>query len=392
MKNLFKKRNRMSGHSIYAMYLSSDSDTVGYTRLVDTPEIRACINRIAMIVSGATIYLMRNEKQGDKRVVNELSRAVDIDPWPNMGTRQSWLTWIVSTMLGVGDGNAFVLPHYHGGLLTALEPMPGATAVPAADQKSYQISWRGEIYAPDEVLHFRLGADDIAPYKGKGVRVQAENVARSLSSTNAVKQQLSSPKYKPPLAVMVSSDADLQDDEKRESFRQNYLEDTETGKPWILPGDLIKIEQIRPLSLNDLAVKDTLELDKKTAASIYGVPLFFLGLDSFNRDEFNTFIQTVVVPICLAIEQELTLKLLISPQMYFKFNRRRLYCYDMMSLISMDLAMKAHGLLTGDEVREDADRDPVGLTEFSLLENYIPADMIGLQNKLSSQKGSTNEK
>lgn len=399
-----KIRNRMSvaahhaGHrlrtafgdkSTMAVYLAGAGDLTdcGYHRLLDTPEIQTCINRIAMIVSGATIYLMENGKSGDKRVVNALSRAVDIDPWPNMGTRQSWLSWIVSTMLGDGDGNAFVLPHYAAGKLAGLEPMPGAAAT-SEGGPSYRITWQGQIYAPDEVLHFRLGSDPRHPYKGKGVRVQAETVARSLRNTNAVKQQLSSPRYKPPMAVFVNSDTDLGDDDKREAFRARYLEDAETGKPWILPGDLVKIESLKPLSLSDLAIKDTLDMDKRTAAAIYGVPLFFLGLGGFSRDEFNTFVQTIVLPICLAIEQELTLKLLISPNMYFKFNRRRLYCYDMMSLIQMDLAMAAHGLLNGDEVREDADRDPVGLTEYTMLENYIPVDMLGLQNKLTPRKGA----
>ena len=44
--------------------------------------------------------------------------------------------------------------------------------------------------------------------------------------------------------------------------------------------------------------------------------------------------------------------------------------------------MADRGYLNGDEVREDAYRDPAGLTEFKVLENYLPYDMSGLQKKL----------
>ena len=50
--------------------------------------------------------------------------------------------------------------------------------------------------------------------------------------------------------------------------------------------------------------------------------------------------------------------------------------------INMDLAMADRGYLNGDEVRADMDLDPVGLTERTRLENYIPTDMAGNQKKL----------
>ena len=64
-------------------------------------------------------------------------------------------------------------------------------------------------------------------------------------------------------------------------------------------------------------------------------------------------------------------------------NRRKLYDYDLKTLIEIDNSMADRGYLNGDEVREDADRDPVGLTEYKVLENYIPYDMSGNQKKLT---------
>lgn len=59
-------------------------------------------------------------------------------------------------------------------------------------------------------------------------------------------------------------------------------------------------------------------------------------------------------------------------------------------LIDIDNSMADRGYLNGDEVREDADRDPVGLTEYKVLENYIPYDMSGNQLKLAPKEDKTN--
>ena len=98
------KKAKRDRQSLLAFYVSgSGTLPSGYTRLLDSPEVGAAIDRITSIVASSTIYLMRNTPRGDERVHNALSRFVDIDPWPNMATRQSWISWIVSTMLGEGD-------------------------------------------------------------------------------------------------------------------------------------------------------------------------------------------------------------------------------------------------------------------------------------------------
>ena len=388
---LFSRKTRSKSDTEAALYAffvggSNGSLPLGYHSLLDSPEVGACIDRIAAVISSATIYLMRNTTKGDERVRNRLSRFVDVTPWPDMATRQTWMDWIVTTMLGPGDGNAFVLPRTRrlGSEYAALEPMPGASAISDVGGRSYTIRWKEGVYEPDEVLHFRLHADPLRPWNGRGYRVKAAQIAASLQQSEELKDSLSAPDYKPPLIVSVDTDSDLADPEKRETFRRTYLEDgpEDKGKPWILPSGLIKVEQLKPLSLNDLAIRDTMELDKRTAAAIFGVPPFLVGVGDFDRDEYNNFIRTVVVPICTGIAQQLTDKLLENEEMYFRFNDRRLYAYDTRDIVEMDLAMAERGFLTGDEAREDAGRDPAGLTEFQVLENYIPYDVTGKQKKL----------
>lgn len=123
---LFKRRAKTQQAAAFYLISTLGEAPAGYTRLLDSPEVSACINRISAIIASATIYQMENTKHGDKRVKDALSRFVDIDPWPGNGTRTSWMTWIVTQLLGEGDGNAFVLPEVDGDGFSALRPMPGA--------------------------------------------------------------------------------------------------------------------------------------------------------------------------------------------------------------------------------------------------------------------------
>lgn len=379
---LFKRRS-VDPPSIVGVWLGGSGELpVGYHRLIDSPEVAACINRISSIISSAPIHLMENTKKGDIRVYDGLTRLVDIDPWPGVMTRANWVDWIVSTMLGEGDGNAFVLPEVKGGKFSRLLPMPGAVPLPLENPDDYYVYWRGHRYHPTEVLHFRLFTDPVYPWKGRGYRVQLRQVADALANSDAVKKNLSSPDYKPPLCVFVNSETDFSDEAKREKFRKQYLADAKDGKPWILPADLVKIEQIKPLTLADLAIKDTVELDKRTVASIFGVPPHFVGIGNYDAKAHNAFVRTDIIHLAVTIEQQLTQKLLENPKRYFKIGRRRLYDYDLKTLIDIDNSLADRGYLNGDEVREDADRDPIGLTEYKVLENYIPYEMSGQQKKL----------
>lgn len=381
--SLFKRKRRTaSGNSLLGYYLSSAMGELpdGYHRLLDCPEVAACVNAIAAPISTATIYLMENSKRGDRRVQDALARFVDVTPCAVMGTRQAWMDWIVSTMLTEGDGNAFVLPCSKDGELCELRPMPGAATITVGD--SYAVSWRGQRFAPEDVLHFRLHADPDTPWRGRGVRASAWRLTEALAQTEALRAQLESPRYKPPLIVSVDADSDLGTAELRDAFRDEFLEADDSGKPWVIPGGMISVNQVRPLSLADLAVADTVKLDRQSVASLFGVPSFLVGVGDYSQKAYNNFIQRMIVPICTGIEQTLTAGLLLSDRRYFMFNRRRLYAYDVKDLVGIYLDMHDRGIVNGDEVREVAMLDPAGLREFKVLENFIPVDKIGDQNKL----------
>ena len=380
----FKKRSKETASQVGVTAITINSPGVlagsGYHMLRDAPEVASAIWTIAELISSAPIHLMENKENGDERVRDQLARKIDIDPW-SLGTRQLWMHWIVETCLV--DGEAVVIPKTDGMLISDLLPAPNATLHRAVGSNSYYALYNGAQFDAGDILHFRLHPDPNEPWRGVGMEIQLQQVVDSIIQTAETKTAYMSSEYKPPIVVAVNSDSPLSDEKERSAFIKQYLKRTDKSVPLIIPADLMNISQVKPLSLTDLAIKDGVELDKKTVASIFGIPGFLLGVGTFNKEEYNTFISRKILPICRGIEQELTKKLLFSENRYFKFNSRALYSYSLKELSEIALDMRDAGLMTGNEGRKWLDLPPKdGLDELVMLENYIPTKRLGDQKKL----------
>lgn len=389
-KSKVRAEPKMKKRSSTSVWFCSDeayeSLTVsGYTSLAQNPEIVTAVDTIARLIGSMTIYLMENTENGDIRIKNQLSRKIDITPNDYM-VRSNFIHWIVKTLMIEGNGNAVVYPEFSEGMLNQLIPIPAETTtfLPTG-YWGYKISINGKEYNPDELLHFVLNPDSFYPYIGRGYRLVLSDVANNLKQAQATENGFMQSKWKPSLIVKVDALTDeFSSREGRKKLLDSYVDTAKAGEPWLIPAEQFEVEQVKPLSLADLALSDMVELDKKTVATILGVPPFVLGVGEFQREAWNNFINSKIMPMSQTIEQELTKKLLYSPNFFFKFNYRTLYNYDLKDLAAIADDQYVRGIMTGNEVRDWLNLSPVeDLDTMVILENYIPRGMIGEQSKLN---------
>lgn len=380
MKNPFKKRSA----GLFVIQDASEDLPIGYSTMDKNPEVQMAVNGIAGLVASMTIYLMRNTDKGDVREKNELAKKVDIYPYKYM-TRFNWMSYIVKNMLV--KGNQVVLPIFTEGKIENLKLLKPSEVSLLPNGDDYNVLWRGKNFAPDEVLHFVLNPKENAPYEGAGLTVNLKQIVRALGQAQKTKTDFMNSKWKPSLIIRVDAVGEkFRTKEGREELLTDYFDTDEAGKPWIVPAGQIDVEQVKPLSLNDLAINDAINIDKRTVAAALGVPPFMVGAGEFNKDEYNNFVQTKIMQIAQIIQQTLTAGLLYSPDRYFMFNYRSLYDYSVSEKVSMYSAMSDRLALDRNEFRTGMGLEPrEDMEELIGLENYIPAQLLGKQKKLKSE-------
>ena len=358
----------------------------GYTSLDQNPEVMTACLKVAQLIGSITVHLMKNTERGDERVVNELSRKIDINPCRNM-TRKTFMETVIMNLLLYGRGNSIVKIYTEAGYLTDMEPVSAGRVSIVGDYSSYKIMIDGIMYDPDEVLHFVYNPDRTYPYKGQGVTMQLKDIADNLKQAQVTTKGFLESKWKPSLIIKVDGLVEEFSSPKgRKKLLDEYIETGEAGAPWLIPADQFEVEQVKPLTLSDLAISDTVELDKRTVAAILGVPAFILGVGEYNKEEWNSFINTTVKSIVLGLQQEMTRKLIYSPDMYIRFNVLSLMDWDIKTLSDVFCELSDRGFVTGNEVRDKMGLSPLdSLDELRILENYIPYGMSGMQKKLDKE-------
>ena len=358
----------------------------GYTRLDRNPEIMTACRRIAELIGSLTIHLMANTERGDIRITNELSRVIDINPMPTM-TRSHWMQAIVMNMLLYGEGNSIVIPHTWEGRLQSLEPITASRVsfLPVNGYREYKVQIDGRSRDPESLLHFVYNPDDLYLWRGKGFTVSLIDIANNLKQAQKTENAFMASEWKPSIIVKVDAlTEEFASPAGRQKLLDSYVKPSRDGEPWLIPAEQFNVEQVRPLTLADLAINDTVILDKKTVAAVLGVPPFLLGVGEYNRGAWNSFIQNTIRPIAIGIQQELTKKLILSPKWYLKFNVLSLMDWDLDQIYKVYGGLADRGIVTGNEARDRLGMSPLdGLDELKVLENFIPADRIGDQKKLT---------
>ena len=391
-----KKKTRAEPKTRSVVWLTDSAgfeslECKGYVSLSHSPEVSTAVDAIARLVGAMTIHLMENTERGDVRVTNELSRAVDIRPNKYM-TRSNFVSWIVKTLYLDGSGNCVVYPVTENGFLRELRPIPPAfTSFTPDGFYNYRVNINGVPYDPENVLHFVLNPDSFYPWMGTGYQITLADVANNLKQALTTEKGFMSSKWKPSLIVKVDALTDeFSSPTGRKKLLESYAMSGEAGEPWLIPAEQFDVQQVKPLTLSDLALADFVKIDKTTVASILGVPAFVLGVGEFKREAWNSFINTTIMPLAENLQQELTKKLLYSPDMYFRFNSRSLYNYDLKDLASVADEQYVRGIMSGNEVRSWLGLEPKdGLDELVILENYLPIDRLGDQKKLIQEGGES---
>ena len=365
----------------------------GYVPLYSCPEVAMCVDAIADLVSNMTLRLMRNTDTGDVRVVNGLSRAIDIVPNAYQN-RKAFVYNIVSTLLTVGNGNCVVVPRFDadGNLLSLMPARPSSVMFDDLPDGGYKIRVGQTVYSPDEVLHFAINPDPERPWVGRGRSVSLSSIVDCINQANATKTAL---QKSPAPSIVMKVDGlteDLSTRDGRQKMIDRFVDSNDRGVPWIIPAETMELQQIKPLTVSDLAIKENLELDIKRIAGIYRVPAFMVGVGDFNRDEYDNFITTTVMSIAQVIEQELTRKLLYSPDYHITFNPRSLHSYSITELVSAGKELVDRMAMRRNEWRDWLGLSPdEDMEELLALENYIPADRLGDQKKLKGEGDNGDE-
>ena len=354
----------------------------GYRPIMQCPEVQMCINVYADLISSMTLRLMRNTDEGDVRVKNELSYLLDIEPNEYM-THMVFFQTIVRTLMETG--NQVTYPTYREGYLKSLKPMePSQVAIVADGLDRYEIMYRGRTFQPDEVLHFILNPDPENPYMGRGYQISLKDIVKSLRQANATRTAL---QESPAPSIIVKVDGlteEFRSPEGRTKLGEQFYDASENGRPWFIPAEAFSVEQVKPLTLNDLAIKTSLELDKRSIAAIFGIPPFLVGVGDFKLDEYQLFITTRLMAVAKVIEQTMTRGLLYSPDLYLSFNPRSLYNYSLDQLVNVGKEMVDRMAMRRNEWRDWLGMPPdPEMNELLALENYIPADRLGDQKKLT---------
>ena len=382
----FKKRSSES----LMLFLKGDGDLSDilpdYVPLSKNEDVVKCANIIADLVSSMTIMLMKNGEKGDTRLRNELSKKIDISPCRYMD-RKNFIFKIARDMLL--HGNSVVYPEVDGMYIKDLQPLEQDGCSYKKTDSGYAIIYKGQVLNPDDVLHFVYIPDENEPFKGIGQKNAIINAAKMLTQANTTKKKFLQSKWKPSMIISINADSEeLMDPELRRKILGSYVSNTEEGEPWVIPAGEIDVKTIQPLSLSDLAIQDSIKMDKQAVAAAFNMPAFMVGIGEFKRDAYNTFISTTVMSIAMIIQQQLTNKLLFSGDLYFKMNYKSLLQYSLEDTITLIKGMVGGGMMSRNEGRCELDYAPVdqqGMDEFIVLENYIPVAKVGDQKKLKQE-------
>ena len=135
--------------------------------------------------------------------------------------------------------------------------------------RDYRVIIDNVPHKPGNLLHFVYNPDKTYKWMGCGVDVSLRTVANTLEQANKTKNAFLSSKWKPSIIVKVDAlTEEFSGKEGREKLLESYLKGSKEGEPWLIPADQFEVEQVKPLTLSDLSISDTIPIDKRMVAAL----------------------------------------------------------------------------------------------------------------------------
>lgn len=375
------------------------------------PEINKAIDLIAGQIGQITIGLWQNTDKDDVRQKNQLSRIIDIAPNKYMTKAELMTNLAIDYFI---EGNAILVPKYHKTdgryYLSELiyKPWRGHCYTRQDKYGGYVVNIDGVDFFPDEVIHLKRLRSHNTTWEGLGLREVLKDTVNNLVVSNNKMALFTKGSIFPKAIFSVDTDAvpsggganneystapiDITNpdnllttanntsNKNENNFGQNvvdrYLEMSSDGY-MLVPGKLIKVEQIKPTNIKDTALIESIKTMREVISFTFGLPSYILLGQKFDEKERNSWVNDVVRPFVNTYTQELTRVLLHSPDYYFKANVKSLMSFDFDKRAESVSLLIRDGVITNNEAREELNYgriDDEGADKLKQLENYVDLD------------------
>lgn len=364
--------------------------------ILQIPAIWECVTKITRSMSGLPIDILRkidDEGNTEPITTGPLYTLLNYQPNAYM-TMSDFLKTI--TMHYLINGNAYVRIDYARGAdyIAALVPLNAEQVKTElvggkVIYKYYSDKDKIEIYEADRILHWK-GI-------GNGLVGFSTTAFASTTLTEAVSAQDASIEVfinKGKLNGILSAETPIMNDKQARDFLDRYKEMAEApiGLPLLPSG--FKFQSLA-LSPAETQLLSTREFIVKEFARWFGIPYGLLtgetGSDLVELS--NYFYETVILPMCIELEQVIQQKIIKDPNLTVKFRTSVLKRMSDQTRVSMQTSYVQNGLRTRNELRrEDGLHRIEGADELTAQNNLYPLDKLGQNDASQTPQTPINEK
>ena len=363
--------------------------------VLQIPAIWECVNKITRSMSGLPVDILRRvDDDGNTERITSGPMYDLLNRQPNAYmTPADFLKTI--TLNYLIHGNAYVRIDKARGAdyIAALTPLNPEQVTTEYENGRVIYKYYSE---NDDVIKY--SSADIMHWKGIGnglVGLSTVDFA-STTLTEAVSAQDASIEIfrnKGKLNGILAAETPLLNKKQTDDFLDRFgeMKNADLGMP-LLPAGF----KFQPVSLSpaETQLLSTREFIVKEFSRWFGIPYGLLTGEGGDLVELsNYFYETVILPMCIELEQVIQQKIIKDPDIHVKFRTSILKRMSDQTRVSMQTSYVQNGLRTRNELRrEDGLGRIEGADELTAQNNLYPLDKLGQQNAQQVPQTPINEK